>query len=108
MDMTVWLEYFVEGLASQMQEVTRRGRQVISLDVLARDRSLSERQSSLLGFLLEHGELAIQDFERLCPEANRRTLQRDLKTLIGKQLVAERASSPTDPTNRYILAPGIL
>jgi DNA-binding HxlR family transcriptional regulator len=31
---------------------------------------------------LERGSLAIQDFERLCPEVNRRTLQRDLKEMI--------------------------
>jgi len=108
MDMTVWLEYFVEGLAAQMREVTKRGKQIMRLDIVAKDQNLSERQTSLLGLLLEHGDLAIQDFERLCPEANRRTLQRDLKTLMERKLVAEKASSPTDPTKRYVLAAGTL
>jgi hypothetical protein len=32
--------------------------------------------------------MTIQDFEALCPKANRRTLQRDLKGLAEKHLVA--------------------
>jgi hypothetical protein len=39
MDMTGWLEYFVEGLTNQLTEIR------------------------------EHGSLTIQDFEDLCPEA---------------------------------------
>ena len=35
----------------------------------------------------EHGSLTIQDFERLCPDVNRRTLQRDLKKLAEEGLL---------------------
>jgi hypothetical protein len=43
---------------------------------------------------LEHGSLAIQDYEGLCPEVNRRSLQRDLKVLVEKGLlVAEGATN---------------
>ena len=40
-----------------------------------------------LDYVLEHGALTIQDHERLCPEANCRTLQRDLKAMVEKRLL---------------------
>ena len=33
-DSSGWLEYFVEGLATQMDEVTERGKRAIKVDVL--------------------------------------------------------------------------
>jgi uncharacterized protein with HEPN domain len=35
----------------------------------------------------------IQDYEKLCPEVNRRTLQRDLKELQDKELVATEGAT---------------
>jgi Fic family protein len=94
MDMTGWLEYFTEGLATQLTEVKKRGERAIHRDVLIRDYGLSDRQGKALGFILEHGSLAIQDYEGLCPEVNRRSLQRDLKVLVEKGLlVAEGATN---------------
>ncbi len=49
---------------------------------------LSDRQAKALGHILEHGSLTIQDFERLCPEVNRRSLQRDLKKMVDIGLLA--------------------
>lgn len=54
MDLTGWLEYFTEGLATQLSEV----------------------QALALGHVLEHGRLTIQEYQALCPRTNRRT-QRD-------------------------------
>jgi len=102
MELTGWLEYFVEGLSTQLGEVRERGERVIRRDVLAREHQLSDRQARALEHVLEHGSLAIQDYEALCPEANRRTLQRDLKALLEKELLAERGAGPTDPTRRYV------
>jgi Fic family protein len=87
MDLTGWLDYFVEGLATQMDELTERGKRVIRRDVLARQYGLNDRQLHAVGHLLEYGRLTIQDFEILCPSVNRRTLQRDLKDLVTKGLV---------------------
>ena len=103
MDMTGWIEYFIEGLSTQLAEVRDRGEQAIRRDVLTRKHKLSDRQGKALGHILEHGRLTIQDYERLCPEVNRRTLQRDLKAMIDKGLVFEKASSPTDPTKHYLI-----
>ncbi len=84
MDVSGWLEYFVEGLATQMDEVTARGKRVIRRDVLARKHGLNKRQVLAVGHLLENPSLRIEDFTRLCPEVNRRTLQRDLKDMVDK------------------------
>ena len=104
MDMTGWLEYFVEGLSPQLAEVKHRGERAIQWDVLVRKHGLSDRQALALGHVLEHGWLSIQDYEILCPNTNRRTLQRDLKGLVDKGLLIERGTSPTDPTKRYVLS----
>lgn len=106
MDMTDWLEYFVEGLTAQLAEVRERGEQAIRRDVLIKEHRLSDRQAKALGHILEHGSLTIQDFEHLFHEVNRRSLQRDLKVMIGKRVVIEKATSPTDPTKRYVLMEG--
>ncbi|TVR45719.1 MAG: Fic family protein [Puniceicoccaceae bacterium] len=106
MDLTGWLEYFVEGLATQLGEVRQRGEQVIRRDILAKEHGLSERQTKALGHVMEHGNLTIQDYTALCPGTNRRTLQRDLKVLIANHLLSESGTSRTDPTKRYILGKG--
>jgi len=87
MDMTGWLDYFITGLETQMIEVRDRGEQVIRRDVLAKKHKLSERQVKALAHILEQGSLAIQDFERLCPDVNRRSLQRDLKIMVDMGLL---------------------
>ncbi len=87
MEMTGWLEYFVEGLTTQLTEVRERGEQAIRRDVLIKEHDLSERQAKALGHILEHGSLTIQGFERLCPEVNRRSLQRDLKVMVDVGLL---------------------
>ncbi len=43
MDMTGWLEYFVQGLSTQLAEVRQRGEQVIRRDVLIQKHKLSDR-----------------------------------------------------------------
>jgi len=82
MDMTGWLEYFVEGLTTQLTEVRERGEQAIRRDVLVKAHRLSDRQAKALAHILEHVSLTIQDFEGLCPDVNRRSLQRDLKMMV--------------------------
>jgi Fic family protein len=104
MDLTNWLEFFVEGLATQLAEVRERGEAAIKRDILAKEHGLSKRQAIALGHLLAHGSMSIQDYETLCPDTTRRTLQRDLKRLIDKGLLIEHGTGTTDPTRRYCLA----
>jgi Fic family protein len=100
MDMTGWLDYFTTGLETQMVEVRGRGQQVIRRDVLIKQHGLNSRQAKALGFLIQHGKLNIQDFEVLCPEVNRRSLQRDLKGMMDKQLI--RAEGATNQLVYYL------
>jgi len=93
MDMTGWLEYFVEGLSTQLAEIRARGEQAIRRDVLIKEYSLSDRQAKALGHILEHGSLTIQDFEGLCPDVNRRSLQRDLKAMVDMGLVVSEGAT---------------
>jgi Fic family protein len=93
MDMTGWLEYFVEGLATQLAEVRKRGEQAIRRDVLVKEHRLNERQAKAVAHLLEQGRLTIQEFEDLCPEVDRRTLQRDLKVMLEKGLVVSEGAT---------------
>jgi hypothetical protein len=85
-----------------------RGEQAIQQDMLVKQYHLSDRQGRALGHILVHGNLTIQDFAHLCPELNRRTLQRDLKGMVDKGVFFEKATSPTDPTKSYVLRDGIL
>lgn len=87
MDMTGWLEYYVDGLTTQLSEVRERGEQAIRRDVLVKEHRLSDRQAKALAYILAHGSLTIQDFESLCPNVNRRSLQRDLKVMVNQGLV---------------------
>ncbi len=93
MDMTGWLEYFIEGLSSQLAEVRERGEKAIRRDMLVKEHGLSDRQSKAIVRILELGSLTIQDFERLCPEVNRRTLQRDLKAMIDKGILKSEGAT---------------
>lgn len=103
MDMTKWLEYFIEGLATQMWEVQEHGKQVIKRDVVllrARESGVRERALSVLSFLTQHGRGTVSQME-VALDVNRRTLQRDLKSLIEKGLIREISAGSTDPTKYY-------
>lgn len=87
MDMTHWLEYFSEGLATQLREIKTYGKQVIQQTVRIEQHHLSERQKLAYDYMETKGSLTIHDFAKICPDVSRRTLQRELKKLIDKGLV---------------------
>jgi Fic family protein len=94
MVMTGWLEYFIEGLTAQLTEVSERGKQVIRRDMLIKKHGLSDRQAKALGQVQEHGSLSIQEFENLFSDVNRRSLQRDLKSMLDMGLfISEGATN---------------
>jgi hypothetical protein len=86
MDMTGWLEFFVEGLAIQLG-VVASGTRVMFSDIVAREYGLNGRQASIVELLLEHPEVRIEDVDQRFPRVNRRTLQRDLRDLIKRRVV---------------------
>lgn len=93
MDMTGWLDYFITGLETQMIEVKERGEQVIRRDILTQKHNLNERQAKAIEYILQHDRLTIQNYEGLCPEVNRRSLQRDLKVMIEKELIGSEGAT---------------
>jgi Fic family protein len=96
MDLTGWLEYFVEGLATQMEEVKQRGEVVIRRDVIAREHGLNERQARIVEVLLGRNSVALEEAVAALPDIPRRTLQRDLQALVEKGIaVAEGAARAT-------------
>lgn len=101
LDLTGWLEYFVTGLSTQLQEVRTRGEQAIRADVIASRSKLNPRQATIVAAFIERQTLTVGDCEKLLPGVARRTLQRDLKVLVEAELVAEVGHGPTDPTRHY-------
>lgn len=93
MDMTKWIEYFTRGLSEQMKEIKSRGEYVIKLDVLAKKYNLSKRQEAALKIILENGHLTMKEYEELYPNLNRRTLQRELKEMIDKEILISEGAT---------------
>ena len=103
MDLTGWLEYFTEGLATQVREVQQRGESVIRRDVViskAQRAGLKERPVSVLAFLLEQRRGTVAECEAALKQ-NRRTLQRDLRLLVERGFVREVGTGANDPTKHY-------
>ena len=101
MNMTGWIEFFAAGLSSQLVEVRQRGERAIRKDILVRRHNLNERQALAFDHLLEHGSLTIAQFQALCPHSSRRTLGRDLSTLVSHGLLHRQGSTSR---LKYLLA----
>jgi Fic family protein len=105
MDMTVWLDYFVEGLRSQMEEIQQKGEQLIKQDAALQkieEIGLNLRQKKVVKYLIKNGTITVAEYQSvaLCI---RRTAQRDLEDLIAKGVIKAVAKSATDPTKHYVL-----
>jgi Fic family protein len=97
LDLTEWLEYFTNGLRSQLAEVQEKGESLIWLDVLTNQHKLTARQRVALELAAGGPEFRIEDFEARCPGVHRRSLQRDLRALIEKHLLVVEGA-----TNRLV------
>jgi len=105
MDMTMWLEYFVDGLRSQMAEIQAKGEQLIRQDSQLqkiKKIGLNKRQEKAVKRLIIKGTLSVNEYQSVA-SCIRRTAQRDLEELIKKKVVKVVAKSATDPTKHYVL-----
>ena len=105
MNMTAWLEYFVEGLKSQMAEIREKGEQLIRRDTKfqkIKKLNLNNRQEKAVKFLLQNGKITVNDYQKVA-SCIRRTAQRDLDDLDKRKVIRAVAKSSTDPTKHYIL-----
>lgn len=97
MDMTLWLEYFTKGLATQLREVEEKGEASIKLSQL----QLTPRQQSILEFAMaQKKDFSSQEITAAYPDVTPRTLQRDLKDLVDKGLLT---SAGETTSRRYRL-----
>jgi Fic family protein len=105
MDMTVWLEYFVTGLRSQMEEIQEKGKQIIKQDTALQKikrAGLNARQEKAIKYLLRKGSISVNEYQSAV-SCIRRTAQRDLDNLMEKGIIRTVAKSQTDPTKHYVL-----
>lgn len=87
MNMTGWLEYFTLGLATQLHEIKNLGKAESEKKLSAIQERLSTRQKLAVDYILKHGSLTIQEFEKIAPKVSRRTLQRELRELIAQNII---------------------
>ena len=105
MDMTIWLEYFIDGLRSQMVEIQTKGEQLIKQDSQLqkiKKIGLNKRQEKAVKHLIIKGTLSVNEYQSIS-SCIRRTAQRDMEELVEKKIVKIVAKSSTDPTKHYVL-----
>ncbi len=90
-DLTPWLEYFVEGVAIELNRVKEKV-QRISVDARVKDRlgeqlTLNERQMVIMEYLHRHKQMQNKDFRKIFPDYSDDTVLRELKFLKQKGLV---------------------
>lgn len=105
MNMTVWLEYFVNGLRSQMAEIQKKGELLIKQDVQLqkiKKTGLNLRQEIAVKHLIRNGKITVNEYQNVA-SCIRKTAQRDLEELVKKGIIQAVAKSITDPTKYYIL-----
>ena len=90
-DLTPWLEYFIEGVAIELNRVKERVKR-ISVDAKVKDRlgeqvMLNERQMLIMEYLHRHKSLQNKEFRKIFPEFSDDTVLREIKFLKQKGLV---------------------
>jgi len=89
MDMTAWLEYFVDGLKSQMAEIYKRGKQIIIADNtvnLLGYLKLNMRQEKIIRYLVINEQIDNALCQKIC-NSIKRTATRDLTGLVEKNIL---------------------
>ncbi len=90
-DLSPWLEYFVEGVAIELNHVKEKV-QRISVDARVKDRlgeqlTLNERQMIIMEYLHRHKAMTNKDFRKIFPDFSDDTVLRELMFLRKKGLL---------------------
>ena len=95
-DLTVWLEYFCEGLAEELARVKERVKK-LSLDLKLKGRTgqiaLSERQLKLVEYIESYGSVSNKQWRSILRDYSDDTILRDLKDLQKKKLIKKKGST---------------
>jgi len=89
MDMTAWLNYFVEGLRSQMKEIQEKGKKIIGSEKIVKsflEKGINERQEKIIRYLVINERITNDECQKLCGSI-RRTATRDLASLVEKDII---------------------
>lgn len=89
MDMTRWLEYFVDGLKSQMVDIRKKGELVIKGDILiqkARGSGLNTRQVKLFRTMIKKIKITRPEYLKMF-KVSTATAKRDLTELVDKDFL---------------------
>lgn len=95
-DFTTWLEYYTEGLSTQVATVAEK------VKLYAKDTKLAKvsgrvyftkRQEKIIEYLQDYGLLQNKQFSSLFPKISEDTVLRDLKKLIDASVVVKRGST---------------
>jgi len=106
MDMTGWLEYFVTGLRSQMEEIQEKGKKIIIsekiINALA-SYDLTPRQVKIMRYLVINDRIDNEQCQALC-NSIKRTATRDLTGLVEKSLLVKYGEKKG---TYYLLSPEV-
>ncbi len=91
-DLTIWLEYFTEGLAIELSKIKEKVEK-ISVDGKLRERLggkpllLTDRQLKIIEYIQSTGFLQNQAFEELFPMVSEDTILNELKSLLQNGII---------------------
>lgn len=90
-DLTPWLVYFTQGVATELNRVKERVLRISSdarvKDKLGEQVELNERQMIVMEYLHRHKEMRNSDFRKIFPDYSDDTVLREIKFLKDKGLV---------------------
>lgn len=104
-ELTVWLEYFTEGLAIELTRIKEKI-QRLSTDIHLKKRLggkpvfLSERQIQMIEYIQRVGFMQNQSFRDLFPKISEDTILRDIHNLVKKGIIKKEGKTKAA---RYIL-----
>ncbi|MDD5455342.1 MAG: hypothetical protein PHW62_07620, partial [Candidatus Ratteibacteria bacterium] len=92
MDLTSWLEYFVEGLQLQISKIREKAEDIILLELLIKQLGLcelSDCQEQIIGYIFFKGGIDNEKCQKLC-RLTKTLSARSLASMVKKNLIQKR------------------
>ena len=102
--MTVWLEYFVEGLRSQMAKIQEKGKNIVIADKFVKllpEVNLNRRQEKIIRYLFLNKQIDNEQCQKIC-QSIKRTATRDLINLVSNAILEKHGEKKG---TYYVLSP---